>query len=485
MGAAELLLAGWRIAVQAIVVYMVVISLIYFVMMILGFFALRRYHGRLLRTERDALFKSPIVPRIAVIVPAFDEAATILHSVRSLLTLRYPNHEVVVVNDGSTDGTFDLLVEEFRLYRSSRMTTGDLATRPVRAVYESRDPIPLVVVDKENGGKADALNAGLNVARAPIVAVVDADSILEPDALLHVMKPFLGDEARTLAAGGIVRIANGCRVEHGRVVEINAPESMLGRFQAIEYLRAFLGGRIAYSFMNSLLLISGAFAVFRREAVLEAGGFHRDTVGEDMEMVVRLHRLGRDRQRNGGRRGPSYRIRFVPEPVSWTEAPETLKMLSRQRNRWHRGQVESLWRHRRMLMNPRYGAVGLFGFPYFVLFEALGPTVELAGYALVVSGLALGLVPLEMAALFFLVAIGFGVLLSIESLLLEELTLRRYPRAKDVLQLLAAALIENVGLRQLLAVWRTRALVDVLRGRKGWGRMERKGFQSLEERTPA
>jgi len=484
MGAGELLLAGWRIAVQAIVVYMVVISLIYFVMMILGFFALRRYHGRLLRTERDALFKSPIVPRIAVIVPAYDEAVTILHSVRSLLTLRYPNHEVVVVNDGSTDGTLELLCEEFRLYRSSRMTTGELPTRPVRAVYESRDPIPLVVIDKENGGKADALNAGLNVARAPIVAVVDADSILEPDALLHVMKPFMGDEARTLASGGIVRIANGCRVEHGRVTEVNAPESMLGRFQAIEYLRAFLGGRIAYSFMNSLLLISGAFAVFRRDAVLEAGGFHPDTVGEDMEMVVRLHRLGRDRRRNGGRHGPAYRIRFVPEPVSWTEAPETLEMLSRQRNRWHRGQVESLWRHRGMLLNPRYGAVGMFGFPYFILFEALGPTVELIGYALVLSGLAFGLVPLEMAALFFLVAIGFGVLLSIESLLLEELTLRRYPRAADVFRLLGAALVENVGLRQLLAVWRTRALWDVLRGRTGWGRMERRGFAPPVERTP-
>lgn len=478
----DLVLNAWRIAVQSIVVYMVVISLIYFVMMVLGYFALQRYHGRLLRAERDSLFKSPMVPRIAVLVPAFDEAGTILHSVRALLTLRYPNYEVVVVNDGSQDATLDLLVEEFRLYRSSRMTTGNLPTALVRGVYESRDPLPLIVIDKENGGKSDALNAGLNVARAPIVAMVDADSILEPDSLLHVMKPFLEYETNTLAAGGIVRIANGCGVEHGRVVSVAAPTTLLGRFQAIEYLRAFLGGRIAYSFLNTLLLISGAFAVFRRDALLGAGGFRTDTVGEDMEMVLRLHRQHHGRSNGDG----PYRITFVPEPVSWTEAPDNLRDLERQRNRWHRGQAESLWRHRRMMLNPRYGAVGMFGFPYYVLFETLGPTVELAGYALAIVGLAFGLVPLDLALLFFGVAIGFGVLLSLEALLLDELTLRRYPRPADVLRLLGAAVIENLGLRQLLAVWRTKALIDLLRGRTGWGAMPRRGFEApREERITA
>ncbi len=469
--------------------YTLGISLVYFVLMVLGYFALQHYHGRLLRTERDALFKSPLIPRISVLVPAYNEAATILHSVKSMLTLRYPNHEVVVVNDGSVDDTLERLVEEFRLYRSCRVPTGSLPTRHVRAIYESRDPIPLVVVDKENGGKSDALNAGLNVSRAPLVAAVDADSILEPDSLLHVMKPFLEDREpdRTLATGGIVRVANGCLVEHGRVVHVEAPTSILAGFQAIEYMRAFLGGRIAYSFLNSLLVISGAFGVFRRDAVIEAGGFETGTVGEDMELVVRLHRLWRTRaRRNGNGNGNGngaedppgrYRIVFVPEPVSWTEVPESLALLNRQRNRWQRGLTESLWFHRRMAFNPSFGVVGMFGFPYFVLFEMLGPTIELFGYLVAIPGFALGFLSPELFLLFFLVSIGFGTLLSISALLLEELTVRRYPHPTDVLRLFAAAVAENFGLRQLLTVWRTKALIDAFRGKKDWGEQERIGFR--------
>lgn len=468
--------------VIAISGYMAVISLLYFLMMVLGYFALQHYHGRLLRTERDALFKSPLVPRISVLVPAHNEAETILQSVRALLTLRYPNYEVVVINDGSDDETLSRLIAAFRLYRSNRAAIGTLPTQPLRAIYQSRDAIPLVVVDKINGGKADALNAGLNVSRAALIATVDADSILEPDALLHVMKPFLEDEApgRTLATGGIVRVANGCRVEHGRITRVQAPRSLLASVQAIEYLRAFLGGRIAYSFLNSLLVISGAFGVFRRDAITEAGGFRTGTVGEDMELVVRLHRVWREKGARGNGAGPTradYRIVFVPEPVSWTEAPESLASLNRQRNRWQRGLVESLWTHRRLFGNPRYGVVGLFAFPYFVLFEMLGPTVELTGYAVTVLGLALGVVPLRLAALFALVSVGFGMLLSVSSLLLEELTVRRYPRARDVARLFGASLVENFGLRQLQAVWRTKALLDALRGRSHWGAMERRGFR--------
>jgi len=484
----ELLQACFNGSMILVLVYTIGISLVYFVLMVLGYFALQHYHGRLLRTERDALFKSPLIPRISVLVPAWNESATIIQSVKSMLTLRYPSHEVVVVNDGSTDDTLERLVEEFRLYRSCRMPTGVLPTRMIRGIYESRDPIPLVVVDKENGGKSDALNAGLNVSRAPLFAAVDADSILEPDSLLHVMKPFLEDREpdRTLASGGIVRVANGCLVEHGRVVNVQAPTSLLAGFQAIEYMRAFLGGRIAYSFLNSLLVISGAFGVFRRDAVVEAGGFDTKTVGEDMELVVRLHRLWRSKERraaagdgadHGGEPG-RYRIVFVPEPVSWTEVPETLELLNRQRNRWQRGLTESLWSHRRMAFNPSFGMVGMFGFPYFILFEMLGPTIELIGYLIAVPGFFLGVLSPELFLLFFLVSMGFGTLISISALLLEELTVRRYPRPSDVMRLFAAAVIENFGLRQLLTVWRTKALIDAFRGKKGWGAQKRIGFRA-------
>jgi len=471
----EAFVNGWMTLVIA---FLLGLALVYLVLMVLGYFALRHDPGRLPGAERKALGTSPLLPRISVVAPARNEAVTIVACVRAMLGLRYPRHEVIVVNDGSDDGTMGLLIEEFRLYRSSRVSTGDLPTAPIRGIYESRDPIPLVVVDKEDGGKADALNAGLNVSRAPLVATVDADTILEPDAMLHVVVPFLDEGGeRTLASGGIVRVGNGCRVEHGRVVGVGAPRSILAAFQAVEYMRAFLGGRIAYSFLGSLLVLSGAFAVFRRRAIVEAGGFSTTTVGEDMEIVVRLHRRARDeaRERANGR-GAEYRIVFVPEPVSWTEAPETFRQLARQRGRWHCGLVETLWTHRRMAFNPRYGVVGTFGFPYFILLEALGPTIELAGYGLLVGGLASGLLGPWFAALFLVVAIGYGTLLSISALVLEELTLRRYPRGRDVMRLFAAAIVENFGVRQMLAVVRTWALIDALRGRSGWDAMDRRGL---------
>lgn len=453
-----------------IIIYVAAINLIYFVMMAIGFFVLRAYRTRLKHAEYDALLKSSLVPSVAVLAPAYNESATIRDSVRAMLNLHYPNHEVIIISDGSKDDTLAILIDEFKLYKSSRQPSGTIPTKLVKAVYESRDPIRLLVINKENGGKADSLNAGLNYARALLVAAVDSDSLLEQEALLSVVKPFLEDPERTLAAGGIIRVANGCTVEHGRITHVAAPTSLLARFQAVEYLRAFLGGRVAFSFLNSLLIISGAFGVFRRDAVLEAEGFVTSTVGEDMELVVRLHNLWR----NSGR---DYRIVFVPEPVCWTEVPETLKILKQQRNRWQRGTVESLWLHRRMLFNPKFGVLGLFAFPYFLLFEMLGPAVELLGYALTIIGLALGLISINVALLFFVVSILFGILLSVSALILEELTLRRYPSPRDVLKLFVAAVVENFGFRQLLTLWRVQGLIDGIRGKQGWGAMERKGFQ--------
>ncbi len=459
-----------------IVLYVASINLIYFVLMALGYFALRRDRGRLGRTERDALMQSSLLPSVSVIAPAYNEATSIRESVRSFLSLEYPALTVIVVNDGSTDETLATLIEEFRLYRSSRTPSETLASEPIRAVYESRDPIPLIVVDKENGGKSDALNAGLRVARSTLIAAVDADSLLEPGSLFAVVRPFLEDES-TLATGGIVRVVNGCRVRHGRVVEVSTPRRALTLFQTVEYLRAFLGGRVAFSFMNALLLISGAFGLFKREAVVEVGGFSRSTVGEDMELVLRLHHRARRERR-------PYRIVFVPDPVCWTEVPDTLKILHRQRNRWQRGTVESLSAHKSMLLNPAYGVVGMFAMPYFVMFEMLGPVVELLGYLLTLIGLGLGIVSVEVALLFFLVSVIFGILLSVGSVLLEDMTIRRYPAPKDVAKLLAASVLEGFGYRQLTAIWRTKGLVDALRGKTGWGVMTRRGFGSTTVSRP-
>ena len=457
----------FAIVEMAIIGYVAAINTIYLVLMVLGYFAIRRDRS-LSRSDHDALLRSPLLPSIAVLAPAYNESATCRESVRAMLALRYPQHEVIIINDGSKDDTLKILIDEFKLYRSGRKPGGTLTSKPIRAIYESRDPVRLVVIDKENGGKADSLNAGINVARADLVCAVDSDSLIEEDALLYVVQPFLEDET-TIASGGIIRVVNGCTVEGGRVTEVRAPRRMLPLFQAVEYLRAFLGGRVAFSFLNSLLIISGAFGLFSRSAVIEAGGYRTDTVGEDMELVVRLHRLWRAAHR-------FYRIVFVAEPVCWTEVPESLRVLQRQRNRWQRGTVDSIRFHPGMLLNPRYGVLGMFAFPYFLLFEMFGPSIELLGYGLTIAGLAFGLIAVDVAVLFLAVSILYGILLSMSAVVLEELTQRRYPAPIDVALLFVAAVLENLGFRQLLTVWRTRGLIDGLRRKQGWGAMERRGF---------
>jgi cellulose synthase/poly-beta-1,6-N-acetylglucosamine synthase-like glycosyltransferase len=453
----------------AIIVYVAAINSIYLLLMVIGYVDLRRYAGTLTVSEREALLRSTLVPAISILVPAHNEAATIRDSVRSMLSLRYPRHTVIVINDGSTDDTLQILFDEFQLYRSSRQCAASIPTKPIRGIYESKVLLPLIVVDKENGGKSDALNVGLNVARTPLVAVVDSDSLLESDALLLAAKPFLTDD-RTLATGGIIRVANGCKVEHGIVQRVAVPASWLVRFQIVEYLRSFLGGRVAFSFLRSLLIISGAFGLFRRDAVVTAGGFSTSTVGEDMDLVLNLHQYWKEKKAD-------YRIVFVPDPVGWTEVPEDWRTLYRQRNRWQRGTVECVKSHLRMVFRPRYGAPGLFGLPYFAAFEMVGPVIELLGTVLTLAGLALGLIVPRVALLFFVVSVCFGFFLSASAILLEGFTMKRYSSAGDIGRLLMAAIIETFGFRQLLAVWRAKGLIDGLRGKKGWGEMERRGFR--------
>ncbi len=297
---------------------------------------------------------------------------------------------------------------------------------------------------------------------------MDADGLLERDALVRVVRPFL-ERRDTVAVGGIIRIINGCAVERGAVTRVRLPTSLLAQFQVLEYLRAFLSGRMGWAALDATLIISGAFGLFRRSIVVEAGGFATDTVGEDMELVVRLHRLCRGR-------GTPYSVTFVPDPVAWTECPESLRMLGRQRDRWQRGLSESLARHARLLFNPRYGRIGLLAYPYFFFLEMLGPAVELAGYvafaALVILGRANG----PFVVLFLMVAFGFGVALSIAAVGLEELSFRRYPRLSDVMRLFGLAVAENFGYRQLSTYWRVRGMFSALRRKKGWGAMTRKGF---------
>jgi cellulose synthase/poly-beta-1,6-N-acetylglucosamine synthase-like glycosyltransferase len=331
-------------------------------------------------------------------------------------------------------------------------------------------PEPLVVVRKDNGGKTDSLNVGINLARYPLVCMVDADSVLDPQALLSVAKPFAQDPLRVVASGGVVRIANGCRVVAGRIADVRMPGRWLPRVQVVEYLRAFLLGRTGWSRLGGLLVISGAFGLFRRDAVVAVGGLDHDTIGEDAELVVRLHRHYREQ-------GLDYRIVFVAEPVSWSEVPSTMRVLARQRRRWHRGIAEILTKHRTMLGNPRYGRIGLVALPYYVVFELLAPMVELAGVVLVPVALVVGAVDLDFAWRFVSVAYGYAMLVNLIALAVEEYTFHRYSRWRDLAAALAASVLENVGYRQLTAFWRLQGVWAAVTGRQRvWGVMTRQGF---------
>ena len=469
------MLSALAVYEYAIIIYLFTLSTIYFVLLLVGFFEMMRHRFAYRDSDENRVLEaSPLVPAVSILAPAYNEAASIRESVRAMLRLSYPQFEVIVINDGSKDGTLQALIEEFHLYRSARFYENTLPGKPVRGVYESMDPIPLVVVDKENGGKADALNVGINVARYPLVCAVDCDSLLESDALLRVARPYLEDPERVLAVGGIVRVANGCQVSGGRVLKVDLPQSWIGRCQVVEYLRSFLGGRVAFSAFNALIIISGAFGLFSKRAVLAVGGYRTDTVGEDMELIVRLHRWARDQKMD-------YRIVFQPDPVCWTEVPESLKILKRQRNRWQRGSFETFWIHKDMVLRPKYGGLGMFAFPYFILFETFGPIVELAGYILTVLGLALRVFDPQVAWLFFLASVMYGMILSTASVVLEELSTKRYPRVRNLFLLIMASLVENLGFRQLLTVWRALAFVDLIRGNKSWGAMERQGLQTPAE----
>lgn len=451
-----------------VLAYFFILNTLYLLFAVVGWVRLRRQRRRWTTRELGAIMRSPATPGVSIVAPAYNEEATLGESVRSLLLLNYPTFEVVLVNDGSKDRTLEVAISEFDLLRAPEGSAQPLPSKPVRGIYRSPAFPELTVLDKENGGKADAINAGINAARYPLVCVIDADSLLEEHALTRAALPFIEDPA-TIAAGGIIRIANGCTVERGRVVEVGLPTKALPLFQVVEYFRAFLPGRITHSAMNALLIISGAFGMFRKDAVVEAGGFRHDTVGEDMEIVTRLHQIYRSR-------GERYRISFQPDPVCWTEAPDSVRVLARQRNRWQRGTLEVLAAHRYMLFNPRYGAVGLFAMPYYLFFEALGPIVEVTGYAVTIAAVSLGIVDWLFAELLFLVAIVYGTLNSLLALLLEEMSFRRYPRVRDLVKLTIYSVIENFGYRQLTTWWRVRGIVAYWRGEQGWGAMTRKGF---------
>ena len=447
--------------------YFVGVNLVYVGLNLLAIPTLRR-HLAIRPIEDLPPAYSGFEPPVSILVPAYNEEATIVTSVRSLLQLDYPEFEVVVVNDGSRDATLARLAEAFDLEPFPEAYWERVPGKPLRSVLVSRRHPELRVVDKENGGKADALNVGINVSRFPLFCAIDADSVLQRDSLRRVVRPFI-DDPRTVATGGTVRIANGCTVSGGALERVDLPASPLALLQIVEYLRAFLFGRLGWATLDAVLIISGAFGVFRKDAVVAAGGYRTDTMGEDMELVVRLHRLWRER-------GEPCVIHFVPDPICWTEAPESLAVLKSQRVRWQRGLAESLALNRGLALSPRGGAPGHVAYPYFLVFECWGPVIEVAGYVFMAALALAGRISGEAFLAFLALAFAMGFLLSASALLLEEASFHLYPRWSQVARLVMAAAAENLGYRQLVTTWRLVGLARWLRGaRAQWGTMTRRG----------
>ncbi len=454
-----------------ILVYAISICLSYVILAAFSAWAMRKYKNRNSFTDYRAILSSQFAPSVSLIAPAYNESLTIVDNVRSLLTLHYNNCEVIIVNDGSKDNTMELLINAYELEKVNFVLDDQIATKPVRGIYKAKNPAyhKLVVVDKENGGKADALNVGINVSSNKLIACIDVDCILEPDSLLKLVKPFMEEERKVIATGGVIRIANSCVVEDGRLVSVRVPDKFIARVQVLEYFRAFLMGRMAWAHLDGLLLISGAFGMFDKATVIRAGGYNHNTVGEDMELLVRMRRLMYEEKQ-------PCKVAFIPDPLCWTEAPQTWDILKRQRNRWTRGTAETLMLHRKMILNRRYGILGMLSLPMWVLFEWLAPLIEFFGVIFFMILAVLGFANWAYFFSFFGLVYSFAAMNSVFAILFEERSYQQYKRRRHMLSLVGTALLEPLIFHPVTVWAAVKGNYDLITGKKSWGEMTRAGF---------
>ena len=457
--------------------YALTISTAYLVLALISLWTMRQYMHRHHFIDYKYILSSPFAPGISLIAPAYNEGLTIIDNVKSLMSIMYNNHDVIIINDGSKDDTLAKMIDAFDLVLVNFDNQYLIPTKNVRGIYKSKNRAfkKLMVVDKDNGGKADALNVGLNVSRKELVACIDVDCIIEPDALLKMVKPFLEGGNSVIASGGVVRIANSCVVEEGRLIEVRLPEKLIARFQVLEYIRSFLLGRLAWSKLNGLLLISGAFGLFRRDIAVKAGGYNHETVGEDMELVVRMRSYMHSIK-------TKYRVVYIPDPLCWTEAPSSYKILSRQRNRWARGTFETLKLHRYMFFNPKYGLMGMLSYPFWFFYEWLAPFVEFFGLLFFVLLVIIGKVNWMFFLCLLLVVYAFSFFISMMALLAEEMSFFKYTQKRDVTKMIFTALIEPFWFHPRVVWWSLRGNFDLIKGKKSWGEMTREGFVQYKKK---
>jgi cellulose synthase/poly-beta-1,6-N-acetylglucosamine synthase-like glycosyltransferase len=470
----HLLITALHYANYVFLIYFVVANLCYTVLMALSWYAVWLHSKFAAQKPYADLVDSPVTPPVALIVPGYNEQDAIVQTVLSLLDLNYPEKEIIVVDDGSTDETLQRLIVNFELRRMDLIFREALPSGVPKAFYRNPKLPELLVIVVEHGGKAHALNTGINMARSPYFCTVDADSIIERDALLRLMAPIVQSSQNTVVSGGIVRIANGCTLADGRIAKVDLPRTWIERCQIVEYIRTFLFGRPGWNAMNATFITSGAFCLLHKESAILAGGFSNDTVTEDIDMIASLRRSLTGKKR-------SYRIVFTTDPICWTEAPRELKMLARQRRRWQLGLAQTVMKHGDMMFNPRFGTMGMLSMPFHAYVEALGCVVEALGTFLIPISFLLAATPLPLFLIFMFLAVGYGTLLSMGSVVLEEITLRRYPRLKHALVLMAYAVIENLGYRQIVTLFRAHGVLQYLTGGRKWEAVQHKGISEPRE----
>lgn len=447
-------------------VYIVLVNSIYFLQLTGAGFSLLSYIKSLRFSDYKRYIESENMIPISLLVPAYNESETIIDNVKNLLSLDFPQYEVIVINDGSTDNTLQLLMKEFDMISFAEPFRRSVESQEIKKIYRSPKNPYLIVVDKINGGKADALNAGMNVSNYPVFVSIDADSILEKESLTKIIMPFVSDH-EVVAVGGIVRIASGCKIKNGELVEIGLSKKPLIMLQTVEYLRAFLTGRIGFASIDILMIISGAFGAFNKNAAISVGGYTRGCIGEDVELVLKIHRYMLEKKQK-------YKVKFLADPVCWTQPPDKLSDLKKQRKRWQIGLMNTLFMHKKLLFNPRYGKIGMLGLPYFWIFEFLGPLIEVFGFILVPISFMLGVVNVEFLISFFVLAVLGGCILSVGALLLEENTFKKYPGGSQVMRLLLYAVLDNFGYRHLNTIYKVMAIFSYKKSKHTWGQITRK-----------
>ncbi|MEO6330800.1 MAG: glycosyltransferase, partial [Ginsengibacter sp.] len=457
-----------------ILIYSLVLVFFY---LFIGFYSMgeiRKYLRKNSFADFRILAASEHLPGISILAPAFNESANIIENVRSMLSIHYNTLELIIINDGSKDDSLKKLITAYDLYKTNVFVNEQIKTKKIRGIYKSNNPVfhKLIVVDKENGGKADALNVGVNIAQYNHIVCIDVDCVLEQDALLKMIKPFLEEtKVRVIASGGVIRIANDCKIENGKLIEINLPKKFLPRVQTLEYIRAFLLGRMAWSRLNGLLLISGAFGAFDKEIVIKCGGYSTKTVGEDMELIVRMRRYMEENKL-------PYKVTFIPDPLCWTEAPANYKILGRQRNRWTRGTIETLKTHKKMFFNPGYGLLGMVSYPYWFFFEFLAPLIEFVGMIAFIFFAFFNLISWSWFFVLLGCILSFGFLYSVFAILIEVLTYNQYKGKNDIFKLISVALLEPFLFHPFIVWSAIKGNIDYLRKKNSWGVMTRQGLNS-------